>query len=308
MRWAAIDFETANEQRGSACAIGVAFVDDGQITDTDSWLIRPQVPVFNPFNVAIHGISASDVVDAPEFDSVWRELWPRLQGRIILAHFAAFDTSVLRASFDAYGMQYPEFDYFCTHLLSKQVWSGLLDYSLPSVAEHVGFDFEHHDPEEDAVAAAKVGLAALKEIGVESIGDAEVRLNRYLLKEFGAVKQRYGQIHGAWKSPSSFAPTVDEIDEENLFFGTSVVITGTLESFTRAEAIQEIVNRGARVSGSVSKKTDVLVVGEQDLRRFRGGDMSAKMRRARELATDGIDIELISEDEFVRRLFVSRLT
>lgn len=305
MRWAAIDFETANEQRGSACAIGVAFVDDGQITNTRAWLIRPQVPIFNPFNVAIHGISEANVADAPEFDSVWRELWPQLHGRTILAHYAAFDISVLRASFDAYGMQYPEFDYFCTHLLSKQVWSGLLDYSLPSVAAHVGFDFDHHDPEADAVAAARIGIAALKDVGVDSVGEAEVQLNRYLLKQFGAAKQRSGQIHDTSKSPGSFTPTVNEIDEENPFFGTKVVITGTLDSFTRAEAIQEVVNRGAKASGSVSKKTDILVVGEQDLSKFRGGDMSSKMRKARELVATGVDIELIGEDEFVRRLSVS---
>lgn len=304
MRWAAIDFETANEQRGSACAVGVALVDDGKITGTNAWLIRPQVPIFNPFNVGIHGISASDVADAPEFDSVWRELWPQLRGRTVLAHYAAFDVSVLRASFDAYGMQHPEFDYFCTHLLSKQVWSGLLDYSLPSVARHVGFTFAHHDPEEDAVAAAKVGLAALEDIGVESIDDAERRLNRYLLKEFGATRQRSGKIQGASKSPSSFTPTAGDIDAENPFFGKNVVITGELENFTRAEAIQELVNRGAQAKGSVSKKTDVLVVGEQDLLKFRGGDMSTKMKKARELAVHDIDIELISEDEFVRRLFV----
>ena len=124
VRWAAIDFETANEQQGSACAIGIALVDDGQVTGTSAWLIRPQNPIFNAFNVAIHGISEADVADAPEFDTVWRALWPQLQGRTILAHYAAFGTSVLKASFDAYGMRYPEFDYFCTHLLSKQVWSG----------------------------------------------------------------------------------------------------------------------------------------------------------------------------------------
>ena len=287
MRWAAIDFETANEKRGSACAIGVAFVDDGNITGTNAWLIRPQDPIFNPFNVGIHGISAADVADSPEFDSVWRGLWPQLAGRTVLAHYAAFDMSVLRSSLDDYRMEYPQFEYFCTNLLSKQVWPGLLDYSLPTMAAHVGFTFEHHDPEEDAVAAAKVGLAALEKIGAESIGDAEDRLNRYLLKEFGATRQPSGRIRDSSRAPSSFAPTVDDIDVENPFFGKTVVLTGALDGFTRAEAIQEIVNRGATAKGSVSKRTDILVVGEQDLRKFRGGDMSSKMKTARRTGRTG---------------------
>lgn len=304
MRWAAFDFETANERRDSACAIGVAFVDDGQITGAGSWLIRPQTPTFNPFNIGIHGISASDVADAPEFDAVWRELWPRLEGRTLFAHNAPFDIGVLRASFDTYGMHHPEFDYFCTLALSRLVWPGLMNHKLPTVAGHVGFSFNHHDPEADAVAAAKIGLAALDRVGVASIDELGVRLKRPLLKTFGAQRQSSVQSHDA--SPFSSVPTVSEIDEENPFFGKCVVITGTLEDFTRAEATQEMVRRGATVGGSVNKKTDVLVIAEQDPSRFGGAQVSSKVSKARELAARGIDIELISEDEFVRRLFVSR--
>jgi DNA polymerase-3 subunit epsilon len=188
MRWAAIDFETANEKHGSACAIGVAFVDDGKITGTNSWLIRPQDPVFNPFNVGIHGISAADIADAPEFDSVWRELWPQLAGRTLLAHYAPFDMSVLRSSLDAYRMHHPRFKYFCTVVLSRQAWPGLRNHKLPTVAEHVGFTFKHHDAEEDAVASARIGLAAVQELGVGATAGAEVWENRYLLQEFGAAR------------------------------------------------------------------------------------------------------------------------
>lgn len=185
MRWAAIDFETANARRDSACAIGIAFVDDGQITGTCTRLIRPQVPTFDPFNIGIHGISAADVVDAPEFDAVWRELWPQLEGRTLFAHNAPFDVGVLRASFDTYGMPHPEFDYFCTVALSRLVWPDLMNHKLPTVARHIGFSFDHHDPEADAVAAAKIGLAALDQIGVGSIDDAGLRLRRRLVKTFG---------------------------------------------------------------------------------------------------------------------------
>jgi DNA polymerase III subunit epsilon len=41
MSWVAIDFETANETRASACALGVAIVEAGEVIDRASWLIRP---------------------------------------------------------------------------------------------------------------------------------------------------------------------------------------------------------------------------------------------------------------------------
>ena len=71
MSWVAIDFETANETRGSACALGVAIVEAGQVIDRASWLIRPPTLDFNPYNVMIHGITAADVAAEPAFDSLW---------------------------------------------------------------------------------------------------------------------------------------------------------------------------------------------------------------------------------------------
>jgi DNA polymerase-3 subunit epsilon len=51
MRFTAIDFETANADRGSACAVGLVVVEDGQIVSRTSQLIRPEPCRFDPFNV-----------------------------------------------------------------------------------------------------------------------------------------------------------------------------------------------------------------------------------------------------------------
>ena len=44
--------------------------------------------------------------------------------------------------------------------------------------------------------------------------------------------------------------------------GVSVVVTGSLEGFTRDTAAEAITSRGGKVAGSVSKKTSFVVVGE----------------------------------------------
>jgi len=56
LNFTAIDFETANEQRSSACAIGIVCIEDGLITEQEYHLIKPPGLHFNPFNIAIHGI------------------------------------------------------------------------------------------------------------------------------------------------------------------------------------------------------------------------------------------------------------
>ena len=56
----------------------------------------------------------------------------------------------------------------------------------------------------------------------------------------------------------------DEVDESTprTLEGLTIVVTGSLEGFSRDEAKEAILARGGKASGSVSKKTDYVVVGE----------------------------------------------
>ena len=69
------------------------------------------------------------------------------------------------------------------------------------------------------------------------------------------------------------------------FAGMTFVLTGALTKFTRDEASEKIESFGGKVSGSVSKKTTYVVVGE---------NAGSKERKAREL-----EIPILSEDEFL---------
>jgi DNA ligase (NAD+) len=72
------------------------------------------------------------------------------------------------------------------------------------------------------------------------------------------------------------------------FSGRSFVLTGTLKKYTRSEAADLIKERGGKVIGSVSTKTDYLIVGE---------DAGSKLDKAREL-----NVTILSEDEFEMNL------
>ena len=69
----AIDFEAANSDRASACAIGVAVVRGGIITNTRSWLIKPHTGIesFDRYATRVHGINAQMVVNAKALRSRW---------------------------------------------------------------------------------------------------------------------------------------------------------------------------------------------------------------------------------------------
>jgi DNA ligase (NAD+) len=56
----------------------------------------------------------------------------------------------------------------------------------------------------------------------------------------------------------------DDVDESSprTLAGLTIVVTGSLEGFSRDEAKEAILSRGGKAAGSVSKKTDYVVVGE----------------------------------------------
>ena len=158
--FAAIDFETADHWRDSACAVGVALVRNGRITETYHRLIRPPRKEF-VFSY-IHGLTWSDVRNSPTF----RQMWPELREFIdeadfLVAHNAAFDRSVLHTCCEAAGFTLPMHDFRCTMQMARAKWN-LSSAKLPIVCEHLGIPLNHHDALSDAEACAKIALETLR--------------------------------------------------------------------------------------------------------------------------------------------------
>lgn len=176
-RWVAIDFETATREKASACALGLAVIEDGMIAEERSWLIQPPGNVFEWRNTQIHGIHEDLVAQEPEFDELWEEIAPYLEGAVLLAHNATFDMAVLRSSLAHYDLEAPEaFGYFCTVSVARKVWPHLPNHKLDGVCGHCGIRLNHHDAASDARACAAIALQAAEIAGAESLDALVERL------------------------------------------------------------------------------------------------------------------------------------
>jgi DNA polymerase III subunit epsilon len=157
-RFAAIDFETADYGRDSACAIAVIVADKGEIVEKRAALIRPPRTEF--LFTWLHGIDWGMV----EREQPFGPLWPTLSGlfdgvEFIAAHNASFDRGVLRACCAMAGIEPPACRFLCTMKLARRVW-GLYPTKLSDVCNHFGFPLNHHDAESDALACARIVLEA----------------------------------------------------------------------------------------------------------------------------------------------------
>ncbi len=157
----AIDFETANHEPDSACAVGVAVARAGGIEHVESFLIRPPSERF--VFTDVHGLRWEDVSGAPTFGEVWPTLRNRIDGaEFIATHNAPFDRRVLQACCDRYGFQVPDTPFTCTVQLARSHW-GIYPTRLPDVCRRLGIPLLHHAAASDAEACARIVLAARRD-------------------------------------------------------------------------------------------------------------------------------------------------
>lgn len=301
MKTIAIDFEAANKSRTSICAIGLVVIEGGAIVRRKSWLVRPYPFLFDRICVRKHGITEDKVKNEPTFDRVWNDVLFELSGSVIIAHNAAStEVNYLRNTLGHYGIEVPEIDVYCTLQIAKKVWPNMPRHSLDVLAEELKISFKHHDAEDDAAACAQVLIRAC----VESKADGVVELASMLKLR---PKQLRDSYETAVQSTQKVKPRRREMTvsvslgldepiahhffdkstiERSPLAGLRLVVTGTLEKFSRDYFEKLIKELGGRVSGSVSKKTDYVVVGE---------DAGSKLEKAKALG-----VKTLSEGEFLK--------
>lgn len=306
MDFVVIDFETANEKRNSACAVGLTKVRNGVVCETVHRLIRPLELRFSNWNTRIHGITLQDVVDCPTIEQLWPELAGYVQDELVVAHNASFDISVLRHSLHAVAIPIPRISYLCSLQLSRMLWPQLTSHSLGFLAVVHKIQLEHHNAGSDSLATAKLVLLGGHENGLscprELAAHCECTIGE-LYSEDEWIPSSSPGIHQDRETIEITVP--DDFDiTTHPFYQKSIVFTGTLMMSNRNEAERIVEKFGGSAKKSVSTKTDYLVTGIQDVRMLAcGTNASSKLREAMGLRERGYQIKVISECDFAELVF-----
>ncbi|WP_163581710.1 NAD-dependent DNA ligase LigA [Gracilibacillus saliphilus] len=139
---------------------------------------------------------------------------------------------------------------------------------------------EHFETMDRLQQASFEDLITIDEIG-DKMADSIVH---YF--EDDQVKQLISELKDLGLNLTYQGPKVSEVAADSPFSGKTVVLTGKLAIYTRQEAKQQIEALGGNVTGSVSKKTDLLIAGE---------DAGSKLDKAKKLEVEVWDEAKLQE-------------
>ena len=335
MNFTAIDFETANGFRGSACAIGAVKIRDGAVADTHYTLLQPPAGFdrFDPRNVAIHGITPDDVTTAPAFAEHFDNFYSFVGHDVVVAHNAGFDIGVIESGLEVSNHPIPRMEYACTLTLSRKNYR-LASHALPSAAAEAGYTVrDHHNALEDAKAAAAIVVDVADRLAAASfddlleasgmqrrvlqpreLGTQLSRPTRHAMTMPGMFDANNGAVSAEqlpdlirWPNEGTNPPVNEDADPRHPLYGHRVVFTGMM-GLSRQDAKNKAAAHGAHTQSRISAATTLVIIGDgirpEDLVDIAGHPrlQQRKMRDVLQRRQQGQDIVLVTEPEFLHML------
>lgn len=264
--------------------MGLAFFLKGKLVDTFSSLVNPQT-YFDEFNIQLHGITPQKVKNAPKLADIYSLLKIKLSDEIVI-HHTPFDRIAIMQISSKVQQQPIICEWLDSSRIARRAWEEVkyCGYGLIPLAKLLNINHLHpHDALDDAITAGNVVIAAIRKTGISF--EQWVDNSRHNFKLFGSSSQELQKVFNA------------EPNQEGPLFGEVVVFTGSL-AITRLDASMKAFRLGCDIDSGVTRKTTILVVGDQDQRQLGGYEKSSKHRKAEQLITSGQPIQIIGEEDF----------
>jgi DNA polymerase-3 subunit epsilon len=297
--YAVVDVETTGLSRSDRIVSAAVYRLDAQGRVEDHWytVVNPQR---DPGPTWIHGLTSEVLADAPLFPEVAEELARRLGGRVLVAHNALFDWSMIAREYARAGLTVPVEQRLCTIALSKELVLPLPNHTLESLAAHYGVEQRHaHHALDDArvlAEAVRPSLALAARTGARLPLLACRPLTEWSDSSAGGTSRAAGfggRAYGAgWRrsrrrpacpypNPGRYRPG------DRLVQGMRVAISG--DTTVDRELLEDrAADAGLHIATSVSRLTSVVVTNDP-------GSGTSKLVKAAAHGTPVIDEAAFSQ-------------
>lgn len=294
-----VDLETTglNPVYDEIIEVALLKVRDNKVIDSFTSLIRPETVYvdedddgniigkyyIDDFIVDLTGITNEMLAEAPTLKENFEEILGFIDNDVVVGHNVNFDINFL---YDfAAGNYNKELsnDFWDLMKLSRRILKDIDHHRLIDLADFFGYTFTGHRALNDCQATLDI-MTLLKSYANEH----EIEYATLPRKKALNLK--------------AIEATETEIDRENYFYDKSICFTGKLDHFTRKEAAQICVNLGAKCENSVTKHTNLLVLGGFDSVSNVKGNKSSKLKKAEKLILSGQDLVIMDEKLFLDAL------
>ncbi|MET7639042.1 DEDDh family exonuclease [Streptomyces sp. NPDC005438] len=287
--YAVVDVETTGLARHDRIVSAAVYQLDARGETEDCWY-TPINPQRDPGPTWIHGLTTEVLSRAPLFPSVAEEFARRLSDRVLVAHNAIFDWSMIAREFARAGLTAPVDQRLCTISLAKELQLPLPNHKLETLAAHFGVrQRQAHHALDDARVLAEAFRPSLHRAA--SRGLRLPLLACTPLREWhdpvgtgaSAHTPRYA---GSWRPsrrrPACPYPNPGRYEPGGpLVQGMRVAISGDT-SVDRDLLEDRAIEAGLHIATSVSRLTSLLVTNDP-------GSHTSKVAKAREVGTPILD-------------------
>jgi DNA polymerase III subunit epsilon len=292
--YAVVDVETTGLARDDRIISAAVYRLDARGEVEDHWytLVNPER---DPGPVWIHGLTSDVLEGAPLFREIAEELSSRLADRVLVAHNAVFDWSMLAREYARAETEAPVRQRLCTIALSKELELPLPNHKLESLAAHFGVVQQraHHALDDARVLAEafRPSLHAAASRGVRlpllecrplTEWSASPTIGRQASGGYSSGGYRAGSWRPSRKRPPCPYPNPGRYEDgKPLKQGMRVAFSG--DTSVERELLEDrAVEAGLHVATSLSRVTSLLVTNDPD-------SGTSKTVKARQYGTPLID-------------------
>lgn len=263
-------------------------IKNGEIIDRYSSLVHtPDVSICE-YITELTGITQEMVDNAPEIFDILPEYFSFLEKDILIGHNINFDINFLYDKCMIYFNKPVTNDFVDTMRLSRRLHPEEPHHRLQDMAERYSVNYDGaHRSEQDCTITFDVYKKLKKEV-YEKFGSEESFLNSLKRKRSKRAGLKSSDIHSE----------NTDFDTSHPIYGKVCVFTGTLEKMVRKDAMQLVADFGGINGDRVTKKTNYLILGNNDYCKTIKNGKSIKQKQAEKLKIEGKDIEIISENVF----------
>lgn len=290
-----IDLETTglSPEYDKIIEIGAIKIQNEKVIGTFQKLVNPGEKI-DEFVQQLTGITNDMIADAPYIDDVLPQFADFVENSIILAHNANFDVNFIYDEYDKILNKSFTNDFIDTIRIARKLYPKLSHHRLIDIVKHLGIEGSgFHRALSDCEYTYKC-FECMKKVIQDNYDNFEEFKKLYLGNKYNSNNKYKDHKIDIKKLVSDN----NEFDETHPLYQKVCVFTGILEKYTRQEAAQIVVNLGGSCGNSITKKTNFLILGNNDYVSTIKNGKSNKQIKAEEYKLKGQDIEIISESVF----------